>query len=60
MTHRGQSTIAGTAITGPGSTVPALNWTGGRLNAQRITPMVSGGAIPGVLTPAAIIGNCLS
>jgi streptogramin lyase len=54
----GRSTLSNAAITAPGSTAPALNWTGGALQRQTINAVVTGGTVPSTVTSATINNNC--
>ncbi len=53
----GHSTFANGVITAPGSTTPALNWTGGPLNNQILSATVTGGTFAGTITPDPL-GGC--
>jgi hypothetical protein len=54
----GESTFSNGTITGPSSGAPVLNWSGGVLNYQTINATVSGGTIPGSITPAIVSNTC--
>lgn len=57
LTTSGNATIASPNVTSPSST-PTLSWSAGILLPQTLNATVSGGTIPGTITPAAIPGNC--
>jgi len=57
LTTNGNGVISPATVTSPSST-PTLTWSAGILNNQTLSATITGGTIPGTITPDPNIFNC--